>query len=247
MAHEELSESAEEVLARLWVAKDERGEAACPVSEIAMEDREAALAELLESGLVHQQGESVSLTATGHPEAEAVVRRERLAERLLTDVLGLGEEQAAEEACRFEHVLRRGTADEICTLLGHPKVCPHGSPIPPGECCRAGTRSAGKVISALVDLAPGQAGAIAYIHGRRRQMMQRLLSMGAVPGTPVTLLQRTPAYVFQLGHSQVAVDRETAQHIYVRITGRPSAPAAGPRWFARPFRGLRFRGGRRGG
>jgi len=246
MAHEELSESAEEVLARLWVAKNERGEAACPMSEIAPQEREAALAELLESGLVEQDAEMVSLTAAGQPEAEAVVRRERLAERLLTDVLDLGEEQAAEEACRFEHVLRRGIVDEICTLLGHPRVCPHGSPIPPGECCREGTRSAGKIISALVDLAPGQAGVIAYIQGRRRQMMQRLLAMGAVPGTPVALLQKFPAYVFQLGHSQVAVDRETAQDIYVRITGRRPAPAAGPPWFTRPFRGLRFRGGRRG-
>lgn len=246
MTHEELSESAEEVLARLWVAKNERGEAACPMSEIAPQKQEAALAELLESGLVEQNAEMVSLTAAGQPEAEAVVRRERLAERLLTDVLGLGEEQAAEEACRFEHVLRRGTADEICTLLGHPKVCPHGSPIPPGDCCRAGTRSAGKVVSALVDLAPGQAGVIAYIQGRRRQMMQRLLAMGAVPGTPVALLQKFPAYVFQLGNSQVAVDRETAQDIYVRITGRRPAPAAGRPWFAHPFRGLRFRGGRRG-
>lgn len=246
MTHEELSESAEEVIARLWVAKDERGEAACPVSEIAIEDREAALAELLESGLVDQHDERVSLTATGQTEAEAVVRRERLAERLLTDVLDLGEEQAAAEACRFEHVLRRGIGDEICTLLGHPKVCPHGSPIPPGGCCRARTHSAGKVISALVDLAPGQAGVIAYIHGRRRQMMQRLLAMGAVPGTSVALLQKKPAYVFQLGHSQVAVDRETAQDIYVRITSSRPTPAAGPRWFARPFRGLRFRGRRRG-
>ena len=177
MTHEELSESAEEVIARLWVAKDERGEAACPVSEIAIEDREAALAELLESGLVDQHDERVSLTATGQTEAEAVVRRERLAERLLTDVLDLGEEQAAAEACRFEHVLRRGIGDEICTLLGHPKVCPHGSPIPPGGCCRARTHSAGKVISALVDLAPGQAGVIAYIHGRRREILQRLVEM----------------------------------------------------------------------
>lgn len=244
MTHEGLSESAEEILGRLWVAKNERGEPVCPVSDIAIEEREAALAELLESGLVVQQGESVSLTESGEPEGREVVRRERLAERLLTDVLGLGEEQAAEEACRFEHVLRRGTTDEICTLLGHPKVCPHGSPIPPGECCRAGTDSAGKVISSLADLAPGQTGVIAYVRGRRRQMMQRLLAMGAVPGTPVTLLQNAPAYVLQIGLSQVAVDRETAQDIYVRITGRRPMPAQRRGWFARPFHGLRFRGRR---
>jgi len=246
MREEELSERAEEVLARLWVAKDERGEAACPLSEIATEDRDAALAELLESGLVDQDAETVSLTRAGQTEAASIVRRERLAERLLTDVLDLGETRAAEEACKFEHLLRRGIDDEICTLLGHPKACPHGSPIPPGECCRAGARSAGTVISALADLTAGQTGVIAYIHGRRRQLTQRLLAMGAVPGTAIAAVQTSPAHVFQLGEAQVAVDRETAQDIYVRITGKQGAPAPPAPWFGRPFRGLRFRRGRRG-
>ncbi len=244
MPEVELSESAEEVLAQLWAGKEERDEPSCPVREIEVEGRDQGLAELLESGLVDQHADSVSLTAAGEAEGESIVRRERLAERLLTDVLDLGEAQVREEACRFEHVLRRGIDDEICTLLGHPKVCPHGSPIPPGECCRAGARSAGTVISALADLAPGQGGVIAYIHGRRRQMMQRLLAMGAVPGSPIALVQKFPSYVFQLGPSQVAVDRETAQDIYVRLTGKRPALRPEVPWFGRPFRGLRFRRGR---
>jgi DtxR family Mn-dependent transcriptional regulator len=240
MSEYDLTESAEEVLARLWVAKEEQDRPSCPVGELGTEDRERALAQLLESGLVEREADVVSLTHSGEVQAESITRRERLAERLLTDVLNLGEAQAAEAACQFEHHLRRGIDDEICTLLGHPRVCPHGSPIPPGECCRAGTRSAGKVISALADMTPGQAGVIAYIHATRREMMERLLAMGAVPGSSISLLQRSPSYVFQLGEAQIAVDRETAQDVYVRITGqRPAQSEPGQRWRLRRGRGRR--------
>lgn len=242
----ELTESAEEALARLWVAKHEQDRPSCPVGDLNTNDRERSLAELLEAGLVQQEADAVSLTKSGEAVAESVVRRERLAERLLTDVLNLGEAEAAEAACQFEHHLRRGIDDEICTLLGHPKVCPHGNPIPPGDCCRAGTRSAETVISSLADMLPGHTGVIAYIHATRREVMQRLLAMGMVPGTGVSLLQRVPSYVLQLGQAQVALDRETARDIYVRITGRRRAPSPGPPWLPPPFARWRFRrGGRR--
>ena len=244
MTEYELTEGAEEVLARLWVAKHEQDRPSRPVREFGAEDREHAIVQLLESGLVERESDVVSLTKSGEREAESVIRRERLAERLLTDVLDLGEAEATEAACRFEHLLRRGIDDEICTLLGHPKVCPHGSPIPPGECCRAGARSASKVISTLADMMPGQTGVIAYLHGRRREMVQRLLVMGAVPGTPISLVQRLPSYVFQLGQAQVALDRETARDIYVRIAGRRPVAAAAAPWLPRPFRRWRFRRGR---
>ena len=97
--------------------------------------------------------------------------------------------------------------------------------------------------------------------------MQRMLAMGVIPGTPITLVQTTPSYVFQLGGSgapverdsgglagsdgfaaagqaQVAVDRETAQDIYLRITERKRAKARGTGWLPGPVRRLRFRRGR---
>jgi DtxR family Mn-dependent transcriptional regulator len=222
------------------MAKNEQDRRSCPVSELATVDPERALAELQEAGLAEREADAVSLTQTGESQAESIIRRERLAERLLTDVLNLEEAQAAEAACQFEHHLRRGIDDEICTLLGHPKVCPHDSPIPPGECCRAGARSAPTVISTLADMTPGQTGAIAYIQATRREMMERLLAMGAVPGSSISLLQRTPSYVFQLGQAQVAIDRETAQDVYVRITGQGQPRSEpGRRWRLRGGRGRR--------
>ncbi|HET6494578.1 MAG TPA: metal-dependent transcriptional regulator [Thermoleophilia bacterium] len=238
----ELSERAEEILADLWVRREQQKEG----PPLAGEDTEAGLRELAAAGLIDEGTGQASLTEEGEREAAGIVRRERLAERLLVDVVNLGETAATEVACKFEHLLRRGIDDEICTLLGHPKVCPHGSPIPPGECCRAGAREAGKIVSALCDLSPGQGGIIAYIHGRQPAMMQRMLAMGAVPGTPVTLVQRFPSYVFQMGQRQVAVDQEIARDIYVRLTRRAAQPPASSSWLARPFWGRRLRRGRRG-
>ena len=236
----ELTEPAEEILADLWVAAEEKHEPSLPASAPAREGAEEALRELAARGLVECRSDRLSLTDAGRREAASIVRRERLAERLLVDVLALPEAAAAETACKFEHLLRRGIDDEICTLLGHPRVCPHGSPIPPGECCRAGAHAAGKVVSALADLAPGQKGAIAYLHSRRREIMQKLLAMGLVPGAPIALLQRSPSYVFQLGQAQIAVDYDTARDIYVRLTGASNETAP-----PRPHRGFRFRRGRR--
>jgi len=213
-----LDDTAEELLASLWPEHD-AVEASCPVA--ARGDREAALRDLEATRLVEVHDGVAALTETGRAAAASVVRRERLAERLLADVLNVGGALATETACKFEHLLRRGIDDEICTLLGHPRACPHGSPIPPGPCCREHAPAAGRVVSALADLEPGQAGVIAYLHSRRRGIMQRLLAMGAVPGATVVLRQKLPSLVFEIGSAQIAVDEETARDVYVRPVNQP--------------------------
>lgn len=234
----ELSEAAEDLLSEIWVAR-ERQQPRLAAEQAA----QAALEELTEGGLVEVQDGALAFTAAGDQEAAAVVRRERLAERLLADVLNVGDALMAETACRFEHLLRRGIDDQICTLLGHPRLCPHGNPIPSGPCCQAGAGAAGRVVSPLADLAPGQGGVIAYVQSQRPEVLQHLLAMGALPGAPVVLVQRFPSFVFALGYGQVAVDRETAKDIYVRLEGRRRPPGFGPGpfGFGRRFRGLLWR------
>jgi DtxR family Mn-dependent transcriptional regulator len=58
------------------------------------------------------------------------------------------EKQVAEEACKFEHILSPEATERICSFLGHPRTCPHGSPIPAGECCLAAKANA-EQLSAL--------------------------------------------------------------------------------------------------
>jgi putative ABC transport system ATP-binding protein len=78
----------------------------------------------------------IAFTPKGEQRAANVIRRHRLAERLFTETLHIENEREIEEqACKFEHILSYEATDKICAFLGHPKTCPHGSPIPPGCCC----------------------------------------------------------------------------------------------------------------
>ena len=78
----------------------------------------------------------IVFTEKGRQRAEDVIRRHRLAECLFTQTFHVHDErEVAEQACRFEHILSPEATDSICTFLGHPRTCPHGSPIPAGECC----------------------------------------------------------------------------------------------------------------
>lgn len=78
----------------------------------------------------------VALTVRGRQRAADIIRRHRLAERLFTDSLAMDSETEIEQqACKFEHILSSEATDKICAFLGHPRTCPHGNPIPPGDCC----------------------------------------------------------------------------------------------------------------
>lgn len=80
-------------------------------------------------GLVAVDG-TISLTEDGNRLAESVVRRHRLAEVFLTDVLGLSWAEAHQEAGRWEHVISDRVEEAMVKLLGDPTTCPHGNPIP---------------------------------------------------------------------------------------------------------------------
>ncbi|HWW51814.1 MAG TPA: iron dependent repressor, metal binding and dimerization domain protein [Verrucomicrobiae bacterium] len=77
----------------------------------------------------------VGLTARGENRARDIVRRRRLAERLLTDTFLIPDSEADSHACKFEHIISPELDQRICTFLGHPQTCPHGNPIPAGRCC----------------------------------------------------------------------------------------------------------------
>jgi len=75
-------------------------------------------------------GRTIVMTEAGHAIAHRVVRKHRLAERLLTDVIGMEWHLVHEEACRWEHVISDEVEAKLITLLGSPQTCPHGNPIP---------------------------------------------------------------------------------------------------------------------
>jgi DtxR family Mn-dependent transcriptional regulator len=75
-------------------------------------------------------GRTLALTESGRAIAQRVVRKHRLAERLLTDIIGMDWHVVHEEACRWEHVMSDEVEQRLVTLLGEPQTCPHGNPIP---------------------------------------------------------------------------------------------------------------------
>ena len=90
----------------------------------------------------------VELTPRGRERAGSIIRRHRLAERLFTDSLAMDSESEIEQqACKFEHILSPEATDKICTFLGHPRTCPHGAPIPPGQCCGKSSELTGATVS----------------------------------------------------------------------------------------------------
>ncbi len=208
-----VSESAEEVLERLWISLVEKNENR--VKQKGIDD--TVLKELKASKLIAQDAEGIRLTNKGKEVAEGVIRRHRLAERLFHDFLHMNKRNMESPACRFEHLLISGEVEEgVCTLLGHPRECPHGREIPKGRCCRERREKAGKVIHPLSELKRDQKGKVVYVQAEDHNMLKKLMAMGILPGRTITLIQKFPSFVFSIGKTQVAVDKDIASNIYVR-------------------------------
>jgi DtxR family Mn-dependent transcriptional regulator len=211
-----VSAKAEEILETLWIATEEQGQPTSDFATLGIEAADQGLTELLGLGYVEVQAERVRLRHEGRDEARLTVRRHRLAERLMMDILDIQGRPGDERACEFEHLLHHGVDTKICTLLNHPTTCPHGKPIPPGACCEQ-ARAEGQVgVVALTELKPGEPGEIAYLAASDVRKMQKLMSMGVLPGTSVQLLRSFPSYIFKVGQSEFAVDEELAGEIFVR-------------------------------
>ncbi len=171
---------------------------------------------LLSLNLAGENGEEIVLTAQGEKLAKDVTRRHRLAERLLSDVLALNSHLIDPNACKLEHIISQEVAESICTLLGHPGECPHGSPIPRGECCDAVAETIEPIIITLGKFEAGSKGKIAYLALQNHPDLHRLLALGLVPGTLFNLHQTFPTFVIEVGETTIALEQEIAEKIYVR-------------------------------
>ncbi len=217
-----VSDAADEILERIWtqLAGDAREvDLAHPLDLVELGTSRYDLRELIDAGLLEEAlgGNGVTLTEAGLDAAKDIVRRHRLAERLLADVLDVRGALLNESACQFEHLLHSDIEQKVCLLLGHPRSCPHGRPIPPGPCCREGRAVGEGIVSSLVDMHPGERGTIAYLHTGRHDILRKLMALGLLPGAPVELIRTFPSYVFRLGETEYAVDRDIAAAVYVRV------------------------------
>ncbi|MEI6562843.1 MAG: metal-dependent transcriptional regulator [bacterium] len=198
----------EEVLEDLYLQHEQHTRPPRPASE-------ATLKAAVEAGLITIKEGRPAPTESGLEGGRNVVRRHRLAECLLKDVFQVTGDEAEEDACQFEHILRPGLEDKICTLLGHPLTCPDGHPIPRGNCCRKAERDQVREVGALCDGRAGEKGVVAYLSTRDNREIQKLMAMGILPGTDIRLMRLFPSYIFEIGQSQFTVDRMLAEKIFV--------------------------------
>lgn len=209
-----LSERSEEILETLWTGIVEEKKESL---SLGLAEREEAIAELLKGGYIEIEAGETRLKKRGRDEGQKIIRRHRLAERLLVDILDVKGGLTHEMGCKFEHLLHEGIDENVCTLLGHPKSCPHGKPIPSGRCCQRSAREVSQAVLPLRDMGARDRGTIAYLATNDEGRLHKLMAMGALPGLRIALIRRSPSYVFQVGQSQFAIDKELAEGIYVRL------------------------------
>jgi DtxR family Mn-dependent transcriptional regulator len=208
----------DECLERLWSMK-ERGVASTEDLRAGLTGwlDPAALELLVSEGwiVLGEGGTTVGLTEKGDVRARQLIRAHRLAERLVRDVLGATSDAMETDACEFEHVVAPELVDSICTLLGHPNECPHGRPIPQGECCRRKATTLRSSAVPLTQIQVGQSARVAFVRCEHDAQMHRLDGLRITPGSQVRLHQRFPAYVIECEGAKIALEEKMAASIHV--------------------------------
>jgi len=166
----------------------------------------------------------LQLSDTGRREAIAVMRKHRLAERLLADIIGLNWEDVHVEACRWEHVMSEAVERRIVALLDKPLVCPHGNPIPGLDQLGLPFSATDEILElqtlSRAALAPDAVVTIDRISEQLQPdaaLMRQLFDAGLRPGTSVhaTSTARGDVEVWEDGE-HVAFSQVVADHVFVR-------------------------------
>jgi DtxR family Mn-dependent transcriptional regulator len=156
----------------------------------------------------------VNLTNEGKKRALEVVRRHRLSERLLTDILHLDWSKVHEEACKLEHALSEEVTNCLDKALGHPSTCPHGNPIPTKSGDILEERS-----KALTTLNLGEEGIVVKITDEESELLQYLNSLGLTPGTSLEVEGKGPyngLITVKVNGATKTLSREVASAIHVK-------------------------------
>jgi len=166
-------------------------------------------------GLVtHEPYKGVKLTEEGRKIALDVIRRHRLSERLLTDILHVGWDEAHKVACRLEHDIPDDIVKNLERALGHPTTCPHGNPIP--------TKGGGileEELDSITNLNPQEGGVIVKITEEEPELLRYLATLGLRPGVSMEVVEKAPfngPITVKVAGANRAVSRQVAAIIKVK-------------------------------
>ncbi len=185
------------------------------------------VARMERDGLLTVEGDRhLELSPKGRQLATRVMRKHRLAERLLTDIIGLEIEYVHEEACRWEHVMSEQVERRLVELLEHPTESPYGNPIPGlselGELGKdadflEGVQPMTKAVSGAVEPIRLVVRRIAEELQKDTEVMSVLRRVGALPGNDVLVSQGHDGLVVARQGETAEIDVEAALHIFVSI------------------------------
>jgi len=211
-----LDEKLAEVMEAVWCAAENKNYSIADIrSKCTIDFAEDDLSALEQKGLIVRNADNILFTSEGKRQAEGIMRRHRLAEVLVSTILKLKHADMEEVACKVEHSLVPEVEESICTLLGHPEVCPDGRSIPQGRCCESGLKTITKTVVSLDELKPSESGKITYIRPASHSNLHQLLSFGLQPGVIVTVHRKNPAFCIKFENTELAMDEEIARNIFV--------------------------------
>lgn len=164
-------------------------------------------------GYLNAEGRMLKLTERGRERAESVVRKHRLAERFLLDVIGIPWSQTHIEACRWEHVMSDEVERRITAILGNPSTCAHGNPIP-------GITGPKKNLHALGDCEPGDRVRLERVTEQVEVDLDSLVyldSHGFIPGADARVRSKAPdgTLTIELDGGTIAVGASLALQLFV--------------------------------
>lgn len=177
---------------------------------------------LASDGYVERTGRRIALTDSGRRLADSVIRKHRLAERLLVDVIGLPWHKAHLEAGRWEHVISDEVEERLAEVLGHPSTCPHGNPIP-GASPRVSAQSATRQPeTSILDALPGQKLRLERITEEVELDMEALEFLdrsGFIPGRTALLKHKGEdgSVTLEVDEASVRIEPAMCQQLFVSV------------------------------
>jgi DtxR family Mn-dependent transcriptional regulator len=179
------------------------------------------VARMERDGLLTVDGERlIQLSPEGHAAAVEVMRKHRLVERLLLDIIGLDIALVHDEACRWEHVVSPAVEERLAVLLGDPHTSPYGNPIPEtGDHGAAALRAFRDGNRPLTEMVTDERLTVTIRrigeHLQQEPELGTVLGLGATPGAEVTVMATPRGVEISTGKGQTVLADNVAEHLFV--------------------------------